>query len=85
MRATSLLLPLLLLCGAPAIASADSSSAGFGVGVESMITGLTGPTVTFQTPQFHAEGLLSYVDSGQTTLGLAGLLGAGRRRRSADR
>jgi hypothetical protein len=45
-----------------------------GVGVQGfLIDGLaTGPSVTFQTPQFHIEGILTFIDDGDTDVGLGG-------------
>jgi hypothetical protein len=35
-----------------------SSASGIGVGIESMITGPTGPAVVYQTPAFHVDAIL---------------------------
>lgn len=45
-----------------------------GVGVNGfLIDGLgTGPQVVFQTPMFHIEGILTFIDDGDTDVGLGG-------------
>ena len=44
-----------------------SSASGIGVGVESILSGPTGPTVVYQTPSFHVSGLLGFRDDGDDT------------------
>jgi hypothetical protein len=70
-------------------AAQGSEASGLGVGVQAMlaafddefavgdvffeIPALAGPAVTYQTPKFHIDGILSYGDSDAlTTLGLGG-------------
>jgi hypothetical protein len=49
-----------------------SQASGIGVGVESMLSGPSGPTVVYQAPSFHAEGILGLFDRANTTILLAG-------------
>ena len=49
-----------------------SQSSGVGVGVESMLSGPSGPTVVYQAASFHAEGILGLFDRANTTILLAG-------------
>jgi hypothetical protein len=52
--------------------ASPSQSSGIGVGVESMLSGPSGPTVVYQTPSFHVEGILGVFDRANTTFLLAG-------------
>lgn len=76
-----------LLLAPRAAAAQGSEASGIGVGVQAMlaafdddlpdtfvaIPSLAGPTVTYQTPKFHIDGILSYGnDDLVTTLGLGG-------------
>jgi len=77
----------LVLAPRPAAAQGSEAS-GIGVGVQAMlpdfggvvgmdtfveIPPLAGPAVTYQTPKFHVDGILSYGDNDAiTTLGLGG-------------
>jgi hypothetical protein len=70
-------LPALVLAALalPAAAHAQevgASASAMGVGVQSTLTGLTGPTLTYQTPRFHLDGVLGFHDDGQTAFELAG-------------
>lgn len=53
------------------MASASAAS-GIGVGVESMLSGPSGPTVVYQAPTFHAEGIIGVFDRDETAVLLAG-------------
>lgn len=62
----------LALFGALALGTAEaraqaSSGSGLGVGVEATITGLNGPAIVYQAPQFHIDGVI-----GVNSLGLGG-------------
>lgn len=64
---------------APAAAQDDMGGGGerptaLGVGVNGfLVDGLgTGPSVVFQTPMFHIEGILTFLDDGDTDVGLGG-------------
>jgi hypothetical protein len=48
--------------------------AALGVGVQGFLIGAlgTGPSVTFQTPMFHIEGILTFIDDGDADVGLGG-------------
>src|SRR5262245_14524005 len=78
-----------LLSAPRTAAAQGSDATGIGVGVQGMITGavelptgigtfatlpaLAGPAVTYQTPKFHIDGILSYGDNDAiTTLGVGG-------------
>jgi hypothetical protein len=66
---------LLAILAAPRSAHAQdmsmpnaSSATGIGVGVESLLSGPTGPTIVYQTPAFHIDGLLGFEHTqGDTT------------------
>lgn len=45
------------------MSSSASSATGIGVGIESMLSGPTGPAVVYQTPSFHVEGIVGFFDS----------------------
>jgi len=49
-----------------------SQATGVGVGVESMLSGPSGPTVVYQTPDFHLDGIIGVFDRATTTVLLAG-------------
>jgi hypothetical protein len=49
-----------------------TESTGIGVGVTSTLTGLTGPTLTYQASRFHVEGVVGFHDDGFTEIDLAG-------------
>lgn len=49
-----------------------SQSSGIGVGVESLLSGPSGPTVVYQTQAWHAEGIFGVFDRVNTTMLLAG-------------
>jgi len=79
-QALRALLALAVLAPSPAAAQA-SDATGLGLGVQSMLTEfgfatagtlISGPSVVYTTPAYHAEGILSYESNGQTNLGLAG-------------
>lgn len=48
------------------------ASSGLGVGVESMLSGPSGPTLVYQRPNFHLEGILGVYDRDDTTVLFAG-------------
>jgi hypothetical protein len=65
MRITIAFLALLV---SSSTAFADGSeSSGLGIGVESTLTGVSGPTIAYQAPNFHVEGLLGFHDDNNTT------------------
>ncbi len=49
-------------------------ASGLGVGVESLLSGPSGPTIVYQTPMWHAEGILGVFDRANSS----SLLVAGR-------
>lgn len=49
-----------------------SQASGLGVGVESMLSGPSGPTLVYQTPSYHVEGILGVFDRANTTFLVAG-------------
>jgi hypothetical protein len=49
-----------------------SQASGIGVGVESLLSGPSGPTVVYQAENWHAEGILGVFDRANTTVLLAG-------------
>lgn len=54
-------------------AAAPGGGTGIGVGAAQTLTGINGPTVVYQAPLFHVEGMLGFLDSqGQTTIDAAG-------------
>lgn len=77
-RASLLLLAALLLASARPASAQDmsmgspSAASGIGVGVESMLSGPSGPTIVYQAPSFHVEGILGVFDRETTTVLLAG-------------
>lgn len=52
--------------------ASPSQASGIGVGVESMLSGPSGPTLVYQTPTFHVEGILGVFDRPNTSILLAG-------------
>jgi len=87
--AFSAALALTVLLAPRTAAAQGSDASGIGVGVQGMITSsvelptgldtfvtlpaLAGPAVTYQTPKFHIDGILSYGDNDAiTTLGVGG-------------
>ncbi len=53
--------------------ASPSQVSGIGVGVESMLSGPSGPAVVYQAPNFHAEGILGVYDrTNNSTILLAG-------------
>ena len=59
--------------GVQAMLAAFDDEFAIGTDVFVAIPPLAGPTVTYQTPQFHIDGILSYGDSDAvTTMGLGG-------------
>lgn len=86
---TAIALAFAFLAAPRAAAAQGSEASGIGVGVQAMLAAfdddfavgetffaippLAGPAVTYQTPQFHIDGILSYGDNDAlTTLGLGG-------------
>jgi hypothetical protein len=76
-----------LMLAAPREARAQGSEGtGIGVGVQAMnnpfvviddeppffIFGLAGPSVVYQTPSFHVDGILSFASNGATAIGAGG-------------
>lgn len=49
-----------------------SQTSGIGVGVESMLSGPSGPTVVYQAASFHAEGIVGVFDRANTAVLIAG-------------
>ena len=64
--------------GGTALAQEDMSMAspstvsGLGVGVESMLSGPSGPTLVYQASSFHAEAIVGVYDRAETTILIAG-------------
>jgi hypothetical protein len=64
---------LCLAAAAPAARAQGSEGVGLGVGVESSLTGISGPAVVYQAPNFHVHGILGLFDTdGRTQIDLAG-------------
>jgi hypothetical protein len=67
MRALPVLAFLATIAAASAASAQGSDATGLGIGAQSTLTGLSGPTVTYQTPQFHVEGILGFFDNDAVT------------------
>jgi hypothetical protein len=62
----------LLTLARPA-AAAPGGGTGIGVGAARTLTDISGPTLVYQAPMFHLEGMLGFLDSqGNTTIDAAG-------------
>jgi hypothetical protein len=73
MRFSPSLLALAACLAVSSPAWADGTeSTGLGVGVQSTLTGLSGPSLTYQAPRFHVEGIVGFHDDGVTEIDLAG-------------
>jgi hypothetical protein len=73
-RSIAVALPFAALLLGPAVARADGPTAtGFGIGIESTLTGLAGPSFVYQADRFHIVGIVGYHDHGAASeMDLAG-------------
>ncbi len=49
-----------------------SAASGIGIGVESMLSGPSGPTLVYQAPSYHVEAIVGVFDRANTTVLVAG-------------
>src|SRR6187551_4075329 len=72
MRALPFVVALLIAAPSARAQEATATASAFGLGAQTTISGLGGPTLVYQTPRFHIEGLLDFHDDGSTAFAVAG-------------